>query len=90
MYSYCLLYTSYRNNPHPACFLISLENTKQEEIQETTGEGKSYCNIQHMRDHVCTSCQHYLCLLYTSNFSQALTLLSQLSKLSWVLQAAGW
>ena len=33
---------------------------EQEEIKESTGESKSYGNIQHMCDHVCATCQNYL------------------------------
>ena len=51
---------SHRNHPHPACLLISLQNTKQEEIQKSTGECQSYCDIQHMRDHISRTCQYNL------------------------------
>ena len=32
----------------------------EEEIQKSTGECQSYCDIQHMRDHISRTCQYNL------------------------------
>ena len=34
-----------RDNSQPACLFISLQNTKQEQVKESTGESKSHCDI---------------------------------------------
>ena len=51
---------TYRDNPEPACLCISLKDSEQEQIQETAGEGKSYCNVQHMCDHISRACKNNL------------------------------
>ena len=49
-----------RDDSQPACLCISLKDSEQEQIQETAGESKSYCNVQHMRDHISRTCKNNL------------------------------
>ena len=51
---------TYRDNPEPACLCISLKDPEQEQIKETAGKGKSYCNVQHMCDHISRACKNNL------------------------------